>query len=217
MFSTAILSAVVLLGPSQTGAVAPAGVQEKPIQGVKVGQAIPGPFFPYNLTGNRETSYACPVTAFEDNPTVLVFVSMGEEGSDTVKKLLTELDAALVRYKRDNLRAFVTIVEPKIEGAIFQKDDERNAAAEKLKGLIASLMLKSLNFGLDSAQGLKDWGIAPEKAITIVLYQNYKVVQTQTVAATELSEETVAAWMGQLVSKKMVQPRRVNPLPLPRP
>ena len=217
MFSTAMLSAVLFLGPSQASAVAPAGVQEKPLQGIRVGQAIPGPFFPYNLTGNRETSYACPVTAFEDNPTMLVFVPMGEEGSDSVKKLLTELDAALGRYKRDNLRAFVTIVEPKIEGPIYQKDDERNAAADKLKGWIASLMLKSLNFGLDSALGLKDWAISPEKGVTIVLYHNYKVLDTQTVAVAELSDEKVGAWMGQLVSKKMVQPRRINPLPLPRP
>lgn len=217
MFSTAILSAILCLGPSQATAVAPAGSQDKPAQGIKVGQAIPGPFFPYNLTGNRETSYACPVTAFEDNPCVLVFVPMGEEGSDTVKKLLTELDGALGRYKRDNLRAFVTIVEPKIDGAIYQKDDERNAAAEKLKAWIASLMLKSLNFGLDSAQGVKDWGIASDKGLTIVLYQNYKVLDTQTVAAADLSDEKVAALMGQLVTKKMVQPRRANPLPLPRP
>ena len=217
MFSTAFLSAVLILGPSQASAVAPAGLQEKPVTGIKVGQAIPGPFFPYNLTGNRETSYACPVTAFEDNPAVLVFVSMGEEGSDTVKKLLTELDAALARYKRDNLRAFVTIVEPKIEGAIYQKDDERNAAAEKLRAWISSLMLKSLNFGLDSTLGLKEWAIPTEKGVTVVLYQNYKVVDLQSFAAADLSDEKVAAIMGQLVAKKMVQARRINPLPLPRP
>lgn len=217
MFSTAILSAVLCLGPSQASAVAPAGTPEKAAQGIKVGQAIPGPFFPYNLTGNRETSYACPVTAFEDNPCILVFVPLGEEGSDTVKKLFTELDGALTRYKRDNLRAFVTIVEPKIDGPIYQKDDERNAAADKLKAWIASLMVKSLNFGLDSAQGVKDWGIATDKGITIVLYQNYKVLGTQTIMAADLSDEKINALMGQFVSKKMVQPRRANPLPLPRP
>ncbi len=212
MFFTAIFSAVLCLVPSQ----APAG-EPKLSAGVKVGESIPGPFFPYNLTGPRETSYACPITAIEDNPCVLVFVQAGEEGSDSVKKLLADLDNALGRYKRDNLRAFVIVVDSKIEGTIHQKDDERNAAAEKLKTWIGGLMLKSLNFGLDSASGVKSWNIPSDKSVTAVLYQNYKVLGVHSLTTAELTDAKIGSLMGELVTKKMVQPRRNSPLPLPRP
>ena len=216
MFSTAIFSACLCLVPSQD----PAGASTPSLAaalGVTVGNSIPGPFFPYNLTGNRETSYACPITAIEDNPCVLVFLQSGEEGSDSVKKLLTDLDNALSRYKRDNLHAFVIVVDSKIDGTIHEKDDERNAAADKLKTWIGSLMLKSLNFGLDSAAGVKPWGIPSDKAVTAVLYQNYKVLGLHSLTTAELTDEKVGSLLGELVSKKMVQPRRNSPLPLPRP
>ncbi len=212
MISTAIFSALLCLAPCQA-----AGEVPTPSLGVKVGNRIPGPLFPYNLTGARETSYACPITAIEDNPCVLVFVQSGEEGSDSVKKLMMDLDNALTRYKRDNLRAFVIVVDAKIEGTIHQKDDERNASAEKLKAWIGGLMLKSLNFGLDSASGVKPWGIPSDKAVTAVLYQNYKVLGLHSWTPAELTDEKVGTLMGELVAKKMVQPRRNTPLPLPRP
>ena len=78
-------------------------------------------------------------------------------------------------------------------------------------------MLKSLNFGLDSASGVKLWGIPSDKAVTAVLYQNYKVLGLHSLTTAELTDEKVGSLLGELVSKKMVQPRRNSPLPLPRP
>lgn len=212
MFASSWIVAGLLLVTAQE--TPPAGTAPAPL---KVSAKIPGPFFPYNLNGPRETSYACPITAIEDNPCVLVFLKAGDEGTDPVRKFLTELDTAMVRYRRDNLRSFVTIIDPAIKGSILTEDDARNDAAKKLKEWIGGLMTKSINFGLDSREGIKEWSINPEAALTVVLYKNYRVTGIHSLTTADLTDAKLTGIFNDIVEKKMVQPRRTNPIPAPRP
>jgi len=192
----------------------PAGAAPVPL---KVDSRIPGPFFPYNLNGPRETSYACPITAIEDNPCVLIFLKAGEEGADPVKKFLTELDASLNRHRRDNLRSFVTFIDPNIKGPILTEDDARNESAKRLKEWIGSLMTKSIYFGLDSQDGIKQWGVDPNAAMTVVLYKNYKIASVYSFPSADLTDAKLTGVLKGLTEKNLVPVRRINPVPAPRP
>ncbi len=209
-----IAAGVLLVSAQAPAGQGAAGAAPTPL---KVNGLIPGPFFPYNLNGPRETSYACPITGIEDNPCVMVFLKSGDEAADPVRKFLVDLDGALVRYRRDNLRSFVTIVDPAIKGTILMEDDARNEAAKKLREWISSLMTKTLNFGLDTPTGLKAWSINPDAAMTVVLYKNYKVVSLFSLNAADLTDAKLNPILADLVQKQMVQARRTSPLPAPRP
>src|SRR5438132_5326782 len=90
--SVLLIAAAVVLA-ARALAADPAPAADKPAE-------LPGPFHPYNVTGDEKYrgTYHCLVSEHGLDPVVLVFVR-GDEPCGEVKKLLAALDDAVATNK----------------------------------------------------------------------------------------------------------------------
>jgi hypothetical protein len=144
--------------------------QEGVKSGPQAGEVLPGPFHPFNATGDFKDRPHCLVCEFGLLPTVAVFTREFPAPDRPVTKLLQALDAAVEKYRPRGLRAFAVVLTDE-----SQDVDARRAAAQRLKDLADAAKLKHVVLSLDAAAGPKEYKLSPEAGLTVLVYVKQKV------------------------------------------
>jgi hypothetical protein len=128
--------------------------------GPQVGQEVPGPFHPMNVTGEQAGKKACLYCANGGNPVAVVFA----RGVDSqVATLLKKLDEATEKNAKASMGSF----------AVFCSD--KDGLEGTLKDLAGKQGLKKLILSIDNPAGPKGYDIAKDADVTVLLYNEFTV------------------------------------------
>jgi hypothetical protein len=168
------------------------GVQaDGPVKsGPQVGQEVPGPFHPMNVTGEQAGKKACLYCANGANPVAVVFA---RGVNPQVATLLKKLDEATEKNAKANMGSF----------AVFCSDKE--GLEGTLKDLAGKQGLKKLILSIDNAAGPKGYEIAKDADVTVLLYNEFTVRGNYAFKTGELNQkgiDTVVADISKIVPVK---------------
>jgi hypothetical protein len=150
--------------------------------GPQVGEnARPKPFFPLNINGPKASEKACLVCRNGDNPVAMVFA---RDLSPALVSLIKKLDDAAVSHKGDKMGSF----------AVFCSDSE--GLEGKLKELADKEKLKEFVLAIDNPTGPAPYKVAKDADITVVLYNQSKVLANHTFKKGELNDKAIEKIMA---------------------
>lgn len=168
MFAVAILSSAFLVANAQTGA---------PVKsGPKVGEEVPGPFHPLNVTGESAGKKACLYCSNGGNPVAVIFA---REATPAVAKLLKQLDEATVKNGKANMGSY----------AVFCSD--KDGLDKTLSKLAAEQKLSKLILSIDNPSGPKEYKIAKDAEVTVLLYTDFQVKANHAFRSGELNDAAI--------------------------
>jgi len=183
--------------------------KEKPKAGDDGGKDLPGPFHPYNVTGQfgerpdpkekgkeLKGNFHCPVSDTNLDPGVLVFIHE-VKFEPALVELLQKLDAAV--EKNPGVRLHVTAVFysdslPEVVGTDDKDDDAREKFAAELRARAADLKLKHVVLSLGGARDdelnayLKD----KNADVTIYGYRKFHIEFEYALTNAQLAEKLKA-------------------------
>ncbi len=168
MFALAILGSVMLVASAQTG-----GVKSGP----KAGEDVPGPFHPLNVTGAKAGEKACLYCSNGGNPVAVVFA---REATPAVAKLIKQLDDATVKNDKASMGSYAVFCSDK-DG--LDKALVKMAAEQKLSKMILSI---------DNPAGPKDYKIAKDAEVTVLLYTEFTVKANHAFRKGELNDAAIS-------------------------
>jgi hypothetical protein len=169
----AALAALLALGPALAGSVQ---------SGPQVGQKIPGPFRPLNLTGPEAGQYSCLYCKYGPRPVVMV---LAREITPAVARLLAKVDAATAANSDARLGSF----------AVFLGDPAR--LSDPVKQLGKSHNLSACVLAVAPAAP-DSYAVAPDAAVTVVLYRQAKTKANHAFRAGELDDKAIDAILADL-------------------
>jgi hypothetical protein len=151
--------------------------------GPQVGEKVPGPFTPLNVTGEDAGKKRCLVCKNGTNPVAMVFA---RDASDPVVALLKKLDAETAKNSGAKMGSFV----------VFCSDDE--AMEKKLKGLAEKERLDNIILSIDNPSGPQKYAVAKDADVTVVLYTNGEVKANYAFKKGEFKDKDVEKIVGDL-------------------
>jgi hypothetical protein len=148
--------------------------------GPQVGEAVPGPFEPYNLTGPSAGEDHCLYCQFGSSPVAVVFA---REITPALTMLVKKLDEATGTHAKAEMGSYVVFLnkEPSLQAAAKEL-----AKKEGIKHTILS--------SIDVAP--KKYAIADAADVTVLLYVNSKVQANHAFKKGEFTDKSIAAIVG---------------------
>jgi hypothetical protein len=174
MLRYGLCASVVLVGSALLVASLQAGGNVK--SGPQVGQDVPGPFHPLNLTGEKKGQKNCLYCSNGSNPVAVVFA---REATPEVAKLLKQLDEATVKNSGAKMGSYAVFCSDK-DG--LDKQLEKLADTQKLQKLVLSL---------DNPAGPTDYKIAKDAEVTVLLYVKHEVKANHAFAKGKLDDAAI--------------------------
>jgi hypothetical protein len=171
---------------------APAKKQTVPT-GLRIGENLPGPFHPYNVTGPYKRHFHCLISDHGLDPLVMVF-HKNLEFSDPLAKLLEDLDKAIEKNPNARLAAFAVFLAddlPEVVGANDKDDDARDLLAKKLEDEAVKRKLQHVVLCLDTKADLEKYELDDRNLVTVVLVRKYKVEAIFALPKDQLNDATV--------------------------
>jgi hypothetical protein len=156
---TAVAVVALGLGLVLTGASA----QEKLKSGPQVGEQVPGPFHPLNITGSAAGKKNCLYCSAGDSPVAVVFA---RTLTPQVKTLIKQLDQSTVQNASKEMCSF----------AVFCSDSEK--LGDELKAFADGEKLSKLVLSIDNPAGPTKYKIASDADVTVFFYENHMVKAT---------------------------------------
>lgn len=144
--------------------------------GPQVGEEVPGPFHPLNVTGTHAGKKHCLYCQNAGNPVAVVFA---RDVTPQVAKLLKKLDAETV--KSNSMGSY----------AVFCSDTQ--GLEEKLKDVAGKAKLSKLILSIDNPAGPKEYNIAKDAEVTVVLYREFNVRANFAFAKGQLRDSDIEA------------------------
>jgi hypothetical protein len=156
--------------------LAGAGLADSVKSGPQVGDKVPGPYKPYNVTGAEAGKQACLYCKNGSHPVAVVFA---REITPEVAQLLKRLDAATVANEERSMGSYAVFCNsaPALVGALSQ--------------LAGQLGLQKLVLSTFSPAGPSAYQIAPEADVTVLLYNHMKVKANYAFKKGELTQAQV--------------------------
>jgi hypothetical protein len=151
--------------------------------GPQVGERVPGPFEPLNVTGPDAGEQCCLFCKYGGSPVVMVFA---RDTSAPLTTLLKKLDEAAVQNRAAGLGTC----------AIFLSADA--ALKDRLKETAKSVALKEVILALDKPSGPEDYKIAPEADVTVLVYVKGVVKANHAFRKGELDDKATDAVLADL-------------------
>jgi hypothetical protein len=153
---------------------------DAPKSGPQVGQNLPGPFHPLNIT-NAEKPEACGqknclVCQHGINPVAMVFA---RQVDNNLTMLIKKLDAEVGKNKAAHMGGFVVLLT-----------DDQNAE-KQLKKIADEHGIKNISLAVDNPAGPPKYNVAREADITVVLYNKQKVQANHTFTKGGLNEKAI--------------------------
>jgi hypothetical protein len=159
-----------------------AGAAEGPcVSGPKAGQR-PGPYSFVMCTGEQRGKSHCFICETEDRPAVIVFA---RSLSDPLGKLAAGLDGALAEYKKNDLRAWITLLY----------DDQSKIDPEVLKWA-KKHRVRTVPVGVfEDTDGPPSYRLHRDADVTVLLSVKQKVAANFAFRAGELNDARIAEVM----------------------
>jgi hypothetical protein len=127
---------------------------------LQVGEKIPGPFHPLNVTGEKAGQKNCLVCQNGTNPVAMIFA---RDVSDPLTKLIAKVDAATAKNSGCQMGSFV----------VFLSDSP--ALEQKLKETAQKNGIKHTVLSIDNPAGPQGYKVAKDADVTVVLYTKHTV------------------------------------------
>jgi hypothetical protein len=166
-----LLAAAVVLGLS--GVVFAADLRSGP----QSGQEVPGPFHPLNVTGEKAGEKFCLYCKNGDRPVAVVFARNVDDPN--VQKLIKSLDEVTGKNSAAKMGSFVVVLS---------SEDKLEA---KLKDIATKNKLKDIVLSIESPEGPKDYQIAKDAEVTVLLYTERVVKANYAFEKGKLGEKDV--------------------------
>ena len=153
--------------------------------GPQVGEKVPGPFEPMNVTGDKAGEKACLFCKNGDNPVICIFARTCE--CPGLAKLVKAVEETTAKNTDAKLGSFIVVVgeEEKLD-AKLKKWAEDNG----LKSLIVSFMAPS--------KLPEKYNINNDADITVLLYVKKEVKANHAFKKGEITEENVKTITGEV-------------------
>ncbi|MFL5241999.1 MAG: hypothetical protein ACJ8FY_07815 [Gemmataceae bacterium] len=151
--------------------------------GPQVGQDIPGPFKPLNITGEFAGKKECQVCRNGTNPVAMIFA---REISTPLKALVRKMDAATGKNSDKKMGSFV----------VFCSNEE--GLEKNLKDLAAREKLENIVLTIDAPAGPPKYKVAKDADVTVVLYVNALVKSNYAFRKGELKDQDIDKILGDL-------------------
>jgi len=152
--------------------------------GPQVGEKVPGPFEPLNLTGDKAGEKACLFCRNGSHPVAMIFA---RDISEPLTSLIKKIDAATAQNQAKKMGSFV----------VFLNDDD--SAAARIKDLAQKSSIDHTVLSLDKAQGPEAYKVSKDADVTVVLYTNREVKANYAFAKGELGDKDIDVIVGDLV------------------
>ena len=144
--------------------------------GPQVGETVPGPFHPLNVTGEKAGEKACLFCKNGGNPVAMIFA---RECTPELTKLIKKIDACTTKHSDAKMGSFV----------VFLSDDAKLEA--KLKEIAKKDKLEQCVLSIDNPAGPEKYEVAKDADITVVLYTGGKVKANHAFKKGELKEKSI--------------------------
>lgn len=168
----------------------PSSGREPCISGPQVGQR-PGPYSFLVASGPQRGQPTCYVCETAEKPAAIVFA---RSLSEPLAKVLAACDAEVAARPKDAMRAWLTVLGEKTTGL---DDLGRWATRAGLKGVPVGVF--------DDAVGPPSYKLADEADVTVVLFENRKVVANFAFRSGELDDvaiKQISEQLGRLGGKR---------------
>jgi hypothetical protein len=202
----AALSAAADDPPAKKGGTS----DKKDLVPLKVGNDLPGPFHPYNVTGPNKQRFHCLVSEHGLEPMVMIFYK-NVDFSNPLPDLLKRLDAAIEKNPNTRLGAFVVFLPddlPDVVGSSEKSadtnnknDDARLEMEKKIEQAGADMKLKHVVLCLDNKSDVAKFGLSEENLITVVLYTKLKTVAVHALPKSDFKDAAVEKIMAEVAEK----------------
>ncbi|HZV03611.1 MAG TPA: hypothetical protein VE999_00845 [Gemmataceae bacterium] len=177
---------------------------------LKVGNNLPGPFHPYNVTGPNKQRFHCLVSEHGLEPMVLIFYK-NVDFSNPLPDLLKRLDAAIEKNPSTQLGAFVVFLPDDLPDVVGsneknadtnnKNDDARLELEKKIEGAGADMKLKHVVLSLDTKSDVAKYGLSEENLVTVVLYTKLKIVAVHALPKSDFTDAAVEKIMTDVADK----------------
>jgi hypothetical protein len=145
--------------------------------GPQVGDKVPGPFEPFNVTGPNADEEWCLYCKFGNDPVIMIFA---REMSEPLDALLRKVDQLSAEHKKADLGTCAIFVE---KGTGLRPALKTVAARNKLNHVILAT--------LDAPP--KGYDIHKDADVTVLLYSRSAVKANHAFRKGELNEKAIAA------------------------
>jgi len=144
--------------------------------GPQAGEKVPGPFHPVNITGEHKGEKFCLFCVNGENPVAMIFA---REASPELTRLIKKIDEATAKNKDKAMGSFVVFLNDK-DG--LDKDLAKLAEKEKIQKTVLSI---------DNPAGPKEYGVAQDADVTVVLYRERVVKANHAFKKGELTDKDI--------------------------
>jgi hypothetical protein len=169
MFALTLVGSALLLTSVYAGGKLKSGPQ--------VGQDVPGPFQPLNVTGEKAGQKNCLYCSNGGNPVAVVFA---RKVTPAIAKLLKQLDETTLKNAKADMGSY----------AVFCSD--KDGLDKQLTKLAAEQKLTKLVLSIDNPAGPEKYKISKDADVTVLLYTNFEVKANHTFGKGELSDAAIA-------------------------
>jgi hypothetical protein len=154
-------------------------LRAEPLQsGPQVGQKVPGPFAPLNITGPNAGEKCCQYCKNGSRPVVAVFA---REVTPAVVQLLKTIDDAAAANREKGLGSYV----------VFCSDAD--GLGRQLQEVAQKAKLQNIILTLYKAGGPEKYHLSPAADVTVLLYDHYTVKANHAFKNGDLTEAAIGA------------------------
>jgi hypothetical protein len=168
--------------------------------GPQPGQLLPGPFHPFNVSGEHANHPHCLVCDFGLKPAVMVFVRDSAEVGKPVLTFLQKLDETVGKYQDVRLKAFTVFLSED-----YAKPETRKQAVARVDDIAKKADLKYVVLAVDGPSGPEAYHLSKTADVTVILYEKHKVIANFAFAKDKLGDadiETILAVVAKLGAAK---------------
>jgi hypothetical protein len=151
--------------------------------GPQVGDKVPGPFKPLNVTGVEAGQAACQYCKNGARPVAVVFA---KEVTPALAQLIKKIDTATAANKEAGLGSYVVVCTDTV-------GVDRQLLAVAQQAAIQNTVLT-----LYKAGGPEKYRLAPEADVTVLLYNHFTVKANHAFKNAELTEAAMNAILADL-------------------
>jgi hypothetical protein len=173
--------------------------------GPKVGEDLPGPFHPYNVTGKRAGDFHDVLSDQGLDPVVLVLVrnwDFSKKVDDQVPlvKLLQGLDQIVGKDTKARVAVAAVFLNGDLKDVV-KNDELRQKYAEKVETFKTDAKLNNIVLGLDNADGPKNYALSADAEVTVLVCNRLKVVANNAFPKDGLNNENADAIVAAVKEK----------------
>jgi hypothetical protein len=151
--------------------------------GPQVGEKV-FPFHPLNCTGDHAGEKYCLICQNGSNPVAMIFA---RQLTPEVTTLIKRIDQATGKYKGRSMGSFTVLLS---DADDLEKELKELAKKEKIQHCVLTI---------DDPEGPRDYNIAPEAEVTVVLYSKQTVKANHAFKHGELNGKGIEAIIADLV------------------